>query len=201
MVLVLILCVIIIILMLIIIGITASTIKVEINNFEVSNLKKVKAKYKINISTFLLEKIKWISFNIDKAKIDKMIKRMHLEKIDIQKLEKDIELQDIKEIINIRPKISSLKLNMKIGVENVILTSYIIPIICTILAVILPYATKECDRKNINYKIEPVYNNKNIYNIKLHAVLEIKVINILNALYKIYKSKKSNKQSSRPILV
>ena len=113
MVLVLFLCVIIIILMLIIIGISASTIKVEINNFEVSNLKKVKAKYKINISTFLLEKIKWISFNIDKAKIDKMIKRMHLEKIDIKKLEKDLKLSDIQELLKIRPKISMLNLQLK----------------------------------------------------------------------------------------
>lgn len=200
MVLVLFLCIIIMITMLIIIGISVSTIKIRISNFEFSNVEKIKTKYIVNISVFLLNKIKWLSFNLDKTKIKKMSEKIHLKKIDIRKLEKNMQFEDLKEIINIKPKISSLRLNVKLGVEDVVLTSYLIPIICTILAVILPYITKEIDRKNINYKIEPVYNNGNIYHVKLDTVLEIKVINILNAVYRIYKSRKLNKQRSQAIL-
>lgn len=200
MVLVLFLCIIIMIAMLIIIGILVSTVRIQITDFEVSNVEKVTAKYKVNISALILDKVKWISLNFDKKKIQRMSKKIHLEKKDIQKLEKDMQIEDIKEIINIKPKISLLRLNVKLGVEDVVITSYIVPIICTILAVILPYMTIEAERKNINYKIDPMYNNGNIYYVKLDTVLEIKVINILNAVYRIYKSRKLNKQRSQAIL-
>lgn len=190
MVLVLFLCAIIIILILGVIGIAISTIQIKILNFEISNIRNKKIDYKIDISAYLLKKVKWISFKLDKRKIKKMSKKMHLEEIDIKKIEKDLNLEDIKDIINIRPKISYLKLNMNIGLEDVILTSYLVPLICTILAIILPYITIETDRKNIYYKIMPVYDNRNVYHINLDATFQIKVIDILNAVYKMYRSRK-----------
>lgn len=176
------------IIILIIIFILFSTIRIQIIKFEISNVKKVNSNYIINISAYLLNKIKWISLKLDEKKIKKISKKIHLEKLNIQKIEKNLKLSDIKEIINIKPLISFLNLDINIGLEDVILTSYLIPIICTILTIILPYISRNKDIKNINYKISPIYNNKKIYNIKIDAIVEIKLINVLNAVYKIYKN-------------
>lgn len=188
MVLVLFLCAIITLIALLIIFILISTIKIEIKEVRASNAMKIKSNYVIKISARLMNKLKWISFEIDKIKIKKFAKKIHLEKIDIQKLERNINVYDIKQIINIRPKLTYLNLDVSLGVEDVILTSYIIPIISTIISIILPHVTKDNKIKNINYKILPLYNNKNIYDIKLDTIIEIKVINVLNAMYKIYRN-------------
>lgn len=188
MVLVLFLCSIIGLMTLIIVIILISTIRVEIKNLKITNTIKMDSKYIIKISAHLLNKFKWIAFEIDKTKIKNIAKKIHLEKIDIQKLEKDINLYDIKQIINIKPKLTYLDLKMRLGVEDVILTSYIIPIISTAISIIMPHITKDGKIENINYKIVPVYNNQNVYDIKLDTIVEIKVINVLNAMYKIYKN-------------
>lgn len=188
MVLVLFLCAIITLIALLIIFILISAIKIEIKEVRASNAMKIKSNYVIKISARLMNKLKWISFEIDKVKIKKLAKKIHLEKIDIQKLERNINVYDIKQIINIRPKLTYLNLDVSLGVEDVILTSYIIPIISTIISIILPHVTKDNKIKNINYKILPLYNNKNIYDIKLDTIIEIKVINVLNAMYKIYRN-------------
>lgn len=188
MVLVLFFCSIIVMITLVIVFILISTIRIEIKNVKISNTVKMNSKYIIKISAHLLNKFKWLAFEIDKTRIKKFTKKMHLEKIDMQKLEKNINLYDIKQIINIKPKLAYLDLKMSLGVEDVILTSYIIPIVSTAISIIMPYITKDSKFKNINYKILPVYNEQNVYDIKLDVTVEIKVINVLNAMYKIYKN-------------
>ena len=121
---------------------------------------------------------------------------MHLEKIDIKKLEKDLKLSDIQELLKIRPKISMLNLQLKVGIQDVVATSFAIPIICTVISVILPYVTERKNFKNIKYKIEPIYNQYAYY-LKLDTEIEVKIINVLNSLYKIYKSRKNMYKLSR----
>ena len=117
-------------------------------------------------------------------------------KIDIKNFERDLQLSDIQEIFRIRAKISSLNLNIKIGMKDAVITSYIVPIICTVISLILPHITEKKNISNIKYKVEPVYN-QNAYHIKLNTVLEIKLINVLNSAYRIYKSRKSSSEKSK----
>ena len=183
----------IILVMLIIIFTIFSTIRLELKNVQFSNLEKNK-KYIIKISSYLFNKIKCFSLKINNNKLKKISKDLHLEQIDIKKIEKDFKISDLREITNIKPKVSYLNLEMKIGIEDVILTSYIIPIICTILAIILPHIVNRNREKYIKYNILPIYHSKNEYDIKFNAVLEIKIINILISAYKIFKSRKKTEK-------
>ena len=183
----------IILVMLIIIFTIFSTIRLELKNVQFSNLEKNK-KYIIKISSYLFNKIKWFSLKINNSKLKKISKDLHLEQIDIKKIEKDFKISDLKEITNIKPKVSYLDLEMKIGVEDVVLTSYIVPIICTILAIILPHIVSKDREKYIKYDILPIYHSKNEYDIKFNAILEIKIINILISAYKIFKSRKKTEK-------
>lgn len=196
MILVLFLCVIIMLLMIAIIFTLLSTIKIDIKNFEATNKQHIKQNYEVAISLNILNKLKWISFRLNAKKMKKLVIKMHLEKIDIKKLERDLQLSDIQEIFRIRAKISSLNLNIKIGLEDAVITSYIVPIICTVISLILPHITEKKNISNIKYKVEPVYN-QNAYHIKLNTVLEIKLINVLNSAYRIYKSRKSSSEKSK----
>ena len=197
MVLVLLFCaIIIVVVMLLIIFTLISTVKIKINNLKMENPKKINSKYEISISFNLMNKFKWISIKLNKQKIRKILTKMHLEKIDIKKLEKDVKLSDIQELLKIKPKLSMLNLQLKVGVEDVIATSFAIPIICTAISIILPYVTDRRNFKNIKYKIEPIYNQY-AYHLKLDTEIEVKVINVLNSLYKIYKSRKNMYKSSK----
>ena len=120
---------------------------------------------------------------------------MHLERIDIKQLEKDLKLADIKEILGIRPKISYMNLALKVGVDDVLLTTYLVPIISTFLAILLPYAVESENIKNIKYKIEPVYNNF-FYSVKLDITLDIKIISALNCAFKLYQNKKTQEKKN-----
>lgn len=185
-----------------------SYIQIEINNFEISNNKianietlntnennisYINKDYKVIISLLFLNKVKWISLHLNRLKLRKIYTKMHLERIDIKKIEQDFKLSDIKEIIKIKPNIEKLKLHIDIGLDNVILTSYIIPLICTILSIILSKNVKMQDLGEIEYIVNPIYNQGNKYNIKLSSVLRVKMVSILMTIIKIYK--KSRKKS------
>ena len=199
MILVLFLCCIIIIIMLFIIITIISTIHIQINNLEFSNIRKLKNnKYKIVFSMIILKKDKWLLIKIDKRKLQRIINKIHLEKINIKKLEREFNIKDIKELSKIEPKIRYLNMDAKLGLDDVILTSYLIPIISTIFAIIMPYVVQRKDVKNIKYNLKPLYNMKNVYDIKLDICIEIKVMDILNVFYNIYKSK--NKKECKNII-
>ena len=188
MILVLFLCIAILIITLILTLIFISTIRIKLENMNISNIQKNKSVYKINISFSLLNKIKWLAFNIGENKIKKITKKIQLKNIDMAKLEKYLRPSDIKELAKINPKISYLKLELNLGLEDVVFTSYIVAIISTMLSIILPYVTKEKDRKNLYYKILPIYNNKNQYHINLDVIFEVKLINVFKVVYKFYKT-------------
>ena len=188
-----------------------SYIQIEINNFEISNNKianietlntnennisYINKDYKVIISLLFLNKVKWISLHLNRLKLRKIYTKMHLERIDIKKIEQDFKLSDIKEIIKIKPNIEKLKLHIDIGLENVLLTSYIIPIICTILSIILSKNIKIQDLDEIEYIVNPIYNKGNKYNIKLSSVLRVKMVSILMTIIKIYKKSRKNQNAS-----
>ena len=192
MVLVLFICTILIVVMLFIITVLLSTIKIELKNFNISNLKIKRTNYKLIFSLSFLDKFKWLSFKLNKRKLNKIRLKMHLDRIDIKKLEKDFKISDIKELLKIKPRLTSMNLKLQVGLEDIILTTYIVPSICTLLSVILPGVTRRNDIKNIKYVVEPIYNHGNLYYINLDSNIEIKMLNLLNSIYGIYKNRKKN---------
>ena len=202
MVLVLLFCTILIIVISLFFLIIFSMLKIEIKNFKISNLTTNKekftcanpnkySKYEISIGLEILNKIKYFSLNLNSRKIKKITLKMHLDKTKIKELEREISISDIKEVMNIRPKISYMDLKLKLGIDDVLLTTYSVPIISTLISILLPYTVENKDVNNIKYEVKPIYNNGNIYDLQLNIGVKIKVIRILNAVYRIYKNKKN----------
>lgn len=203
-----------IILLIIPLVIAFSYVQVEIKNLEIANKKinkkdvstiatntkkEVDTKYTIKISLYFMNKIKYFSINLNNTKVRKIYRKMHLDRIDIKKIEKDLTLSELKELLKIKPYILRLNLKINIGVDDVILTTYIIPIICTILSIIV--AKSEINnnqdyksRNNLKYIVEPLYNQGNIYYIYLNTILKFKILNLLRVGIRIYKLNKIEKQ-------
>lgn len=186
------------IIILLILSIISSTLKIEIKNLRFSNFEKNNITYKLKLTIYTFYKFKLFSVKLNNKKIKNILNRLHLKKIDLTKIKKDFQISDIKEISKIKPRILYLDLDLRLGVENVVLTSYIVGIVSTIIATILPYITTTSQIKNINYKILPIYN-KNAYNIKLNNVVQLKTIDILIAVYNIAKLRKKNERKIKKL--
>ena len=197
MVLVLFICVILIILMLLIIAILLSTINFKVNNFRITNLiSEEKTKFELIFNLKLFNKFKIFSIKLNEKKLYEITRKMHLEKITIKELESKFVISDIKELIRIKMKLTELNLNLELGLEDIMITTYVIPTICAILSILLPFITNRENIKDIKYKVEPIYNQKISYDINLSSNIEIKIINILNAAYGMYKDRKDKSDSS-----
>ena len=196
----------IIIIILLLFLIIFSTLRIEIRNYERSNLyynshklnNNIKnklnynTKYKIKVSLNVFDKLKILQLNLNKEKLKRMTLKMHLDKIDIKKLEKEIGIIDIKEIMQIEPKISYMNLNIKVGIDDVLLTTYVVPIICTAISASLPFVVEKRNYEKIKYLVKPIYNKGNKYDIKLSMGIKLRLFKLFNVLYKIYKNKKIN---------
>ena len=201
MVLVFILCTIVILITLFIFMVILSTLKFQIKNFEITNIKEnnkhILPNYEIKISLYLFNKIKWFSIKLNNKKIKNMYKNMKLDKIDFKKIEQDFKLEDLKYIKTLQPKFSYLNFKVKIGVEDAVLTSFIIFTISTIISILLPYTIKKYEKDKYYYQILPLYINKNAYEIKLNCIIEVKMVHIINIIYVLVKKRRVGKNEQR----
>ena len=167
------------------------TVKVEVKIQNIKyNSEKVKGErlannYQIIIKILTLEKIPIFRLKINKSKIEKINAKTHLK----QKIKKEIQKQDIAKAIemekkydlkklipevykNIKLETENINLKIDIGTENVVLTSFIIPVISTILVFIVKR----------NFKVKPIYENKNIIKFELNGIFNVKMIHIINTI-------------------
>ena len=193
MVLVLIFLAIIILIIIITLLVSISTLRIEVKNFEASNYNNVKnKKYEIKISLVIFNKIKWISFTLNNEKILKMYKSIDFNKINIKDIESNLKFEDLKELKKLQLKVSKLNMKLKVGTEDVIFTSYLIAILSSAIAIILPHIVSTNNKENYKYHLEPLYYNKNLYEIKLNCIIEVKMVHIIGIVYDFTKKRRSD---------
>lgn len=188
MVLVFILLSIIIFLLLVCIIFVFSVVQIEIKNLkignkEIKNENIVKDKYEIKITFYFLNKIPILWFRLNNNKLRKISNSKQLEKIDFKKIEKQVSIKEIIEFIkNIKIKISKLDLNIDIGTEDAIITSYINAFISSIIGIILPHVVEKDKIEKCHYIVTPIYKNRNEYHISLDSIISIKIVHIINSM-------------------
>lgn len=188
MVLVFIICILIFLVLLI----TFSTIRIQVENFEASNMENMKKpkNYKIKIALYLFNKIKWIWISLDDKKIQKISQKSKWNEVDKKKY---VDVKDIKLVKKLSPKISFLNLKVKLGTFDIVATTYLVAILSTFVAVLLPYTIKKYKKENYYYEILPVYSDKNLYEIKLNCIIEEKMVHIISIVYALLKKRRVDK--------
>ena len=164
-------------------------IKIKFKDFEFSSQKKehLNKNYKIEITIYTfnfipISKLKITNKKINKALSNEKIKKViNEQKTKIIENRKNIDIEAIKEIKNIKMEIDEMNLKISLGTEDAAITAFIIPIISTFIAIILSQKVRKYN-DNQKFSIQPVYINQNLINIEFSGIFQIKMIHIINTI-------------------
>lgn len=152
-------------------------IKLEIENLKISfpNLKNklTNNDSKVSLKIYILKKIKIAK--IDLKKVD-----LKNEKLKNQLKGTKFNLDMIEFLKNVKYIVEKLNLKCNIGFENAAMTAVTVGIIYIIIPNILKRRIQNTE--NIEYKIKPLYNYRNILNIELDSIISIKMRNIIDII-------------------
>lgn len=188
-----------IILMIMIIFITIK-IKFEIQNLKISTNEKshLNKKYQIKIVIYTLGFIPILKIKLNNQKIKKIINNQKIkEKIKQQETKiienkANIDKELITSLKNIKTEVKEINLKIRIGTENASLTAFTIPVISTFIAIFLSKQIKKYNDKQV-FLVEPVYLDKNLLNIEISSIFQIKTIHIINTICIVNKKRKGDK--------
>ena len=172
-----------------------TTIQIHIENIRLEIPKKngrnINKKYKITIKLYMFEKINYFKLDITKYKMEKRVIRKNIEKLK-RKIEKDKNNFDMRQISKLRKmniKIQKINLKMVLGTEDTAQNAIIVGTISSIIAIIMGVLSEkkilamgDGKENQINWKIIPLYQNRNLLNIDLNCIISFKLIHIINAI-------------------
>lgn len=188
-----------IILMIMVIFITIK-IKFEIQNLKISTNEKphLNKKYQIKIVIYTLGFIPILKIKLNNQNIKKIINNQKIkEKIKQQETKiienkANIDKELITSLKNIKTEVKEINLKIRIGTENASLTAFTIPVISTFIAIFLSKQIKKYNDKQV-FLVEPVYLDKNLLNIEISSIFQIKMIHIINTICIVNKKRKGDK--------
>lgn len=194
-------------LLLLIVVLATASIKIAIKNINIKNLddtikilnillyeKDDKLKlsfldylsFSIKIKLLAFKKLPILSIKLD----NKKIKNILIKQIDKEiRKHKNIE-EDKQKAKKLSKKIVPLlnlqkgNLELELGTENPAFTAIASSIVSIFIAIALPYVADVKKSKNYNYKITPIYLNKNVFFLQFSCILNIKLLQIFKAICK-----------------
>ena len=177
-------CAIFILIILSIILIIFSTIKLNIANISFNNFengikkKKIDKEFLVYIELYVFGKIKVMKIKVT----DRMLKKLHVQE-NMKDIKKDVEVAKkvkLPEIIKaLKIKFDKINFEAQIGTEELFLTVFLVAIISSLFGIVL----KNCEYKNINYKIMPLYQFGNTINFRLNCIINVKMVHIIYVIY------------------
>ena len=200
---------IIVLILLLLIMIIVSKIEFEIQNLDMSNIEKKQNNKKLKVSVSLkIGKLHWIKVCLDKEKILKLNNKIKSyeqnNKAEAEKMKKTakkeatiiLKNKEIRRLIlNTRVELNEFKANISLGTEDYVITSYLIGIISAILPNILARATfgkKQKISKTVIYSVQPIYQPRNIYSVKMNMRVATKISHLLYIAIMLAKASKQN---------
>jgi hypothetical protein len=167
-----------------------SKIEVEIQNLDMSNIDKKQNNKKLKVSISLrIGKLHWINVCLNKKKILKLNNKIksyeqnnkaETAKKEVVIILKNTEIRRL--IMNTKVELNEFKANISIGTEDYVITSYLIGIISAIIPNILArakFGKKQKISKTVIYSVQPIYQPKNIYSVKMNIKVATKISHLL----------------------
>lgn len=154
-----------------------STLQIQFDNIKIVNNKIIEGKIKLVLkflkifSYFELDLLESKFFKY-KMKLDNIQKNLTKEKMSKYKIE-------TKEFLNITD-VEELYIKIDLQGENIILLSFVIVILSTILSVIM--AKNNLSKEFGKYKVNLNYNLKPMYELNISSVFNIKFIHIISIM-------------------
>lgn len=145
------------------------------------------------IFSLSLGRCKWLKISLNQKRIKSLYTKMHLERIDIKKIEQDFKLENLKILPKLHPKISYLNLQASFGLKSPITTAFTVASVASVISILLSQFAKEWKKENYQYNIIPIYLQKKLYQINFNCIIEFKMVHIINVIYIFVKKGKSDK--------
>lgn len=167
-----------------------SYIKIKVKKINISNISDYKYDFIIKCGLYLFNKVKIFEIKIDKEKF--------LKSRTINKLKKNIKFElekmpKFREIEKIEINLEEINLKVKLGTEDVILTSVLVLLISATTGIILGKFVKKYEKEKYKYTIQPFYNNRNLFELQLNCIINAKMVNIIYVIYIFLKKRSENK--------
>lgn len=173
-----------------------SKVTINIQNLKVliqeQSYRKINKDYKITISWCIFKnthilKTEVIEKKLKKLKLKERIKKINIKDFEFNKLDKE----KIKQLNKHKPKIKFIQLSMNVGLDDAAITSYIVAILSSLLGIILKNTiTKSKESKFI---VNPIFTNKNLLDLELNCIIELKLIHIIYIIYILNKKRRDDK--------
>lgn len=169
-----------------------SKIRIQVVNFRFSSQTRrhINKDYKIIIKLYALGFIPILKINIMKAKLEKIKLKEKIKNIDLSYLEKNpsFNKEIWKAIKKLNISIKNINLHVDLGTENASLTSVLVPVISTVIAIVLRKKVRNFE--NQIFMIQPIYQNQNLVNLYISGIFEIKMSHIINIIYMLNKKER-----------
>ena len=172
-------------------------IKFQIQNLKISTNEKphLNKEYQIKMVVYTLVFIPILKIKLNSKKIinnQKLQEKIKQQKTKIIENKANVDKELIKSLKNIKTEIKEINLKISIGTENAALTAFTIPVISTFIAIFLSKQIKKYNAKQV-FLVEPVYLDKNLLNIEISSIFQIKMIHIINTICIVNKKRKGDK--------
>ena len=162
-----------------------SKIQIKIEDFKFSSQlpKHTNKDYKIIFKLYILSKIPIFKLVITDEKIKKMNMKEKFRKMETKIIEKKEFLNKniIESIKKVELMIKNIELKIDLGTESTILTSILVPVISTVISIFINQKIQDYNRQK--FIVNPIFNNKNLINIEITSIFELKMIHIIDSIY------------------
>lgn len=142
----------------------------------------------VNLKIYILKFILLAKIDLTKNKFSKSKFKKNKkiqEKIKQYSKNKISSLKRInKAIRDIKLNLEHLDLKIDISTTDCILTSYAVAIISNIITFIIKGLNFKINFKNCKYKVNPLYVNKKVLDIKLECIIKANIVHIIRMIYK-----------------
>lgn len=183
-------------------GIVFSKLKIVINSLQFEMNGKVKAKnsYKIKIGLYLYgkfkilgitleeDKIKFLNFRITYRNLKQTKFFQNMIKKDAIELDKQVLKDNIK-LLSMR--FEKVNLNVRLGTESTLITSFLTFVISTAISFILQKGITKYNPNKHKFIITPLYENRENIAVYLDLIASFKFVNIVKVLFELNKLSKN----------
>lgn len=142
-------------------------------------------KHYIFFNIYMLGRIKLYSNSID------TIKRKKISKVKSNKSPIDTEFF-INLIKSKKCILEEFYLKMNVCTTDVIITSYVVAIVSSFIGIVTKLSHFKINSKKFYFKINPVYTNKKILNIKLKCIITVNLVHIICIFFRSKKDWRSD---------
>lgn len=156
--------------------------KEDEKKLEFFNYIKINAKLRINI----FNKIPINILNLDEQRIKRILLNQYQKEImknkDIEKEKKKAKKITKKLLPTII--LQKTNLNVELGTDDAAITALTTSALNIIIAIFLPYIADMNKLQNYNYKITPIYLDKNVFFLQFGCIITSKIVHIIKIICK-----------------